>query len=672
MKIIFSKLSVLIFLFAVSLILIGASKVGAQEVSENLVKNYDVQFPISQLGGCTDYGECRSFCEDPLNAVACVQFAKQKGFYIEDPIVTKKEVVVGQAKKTLGCANESECKAFCEVPANYQKCESFARSNNLIGGRVILSPEKVLLEKAKQSLGCDSPQSCATYCSGADNYSKCSEFAKSVGLRGGEIRRGPGGCTSEETCKSFCSDPVNYSECSRNGGGSEVFRGPGGCTSEEACRSYCEQNPASCKVISIDPYGGPGIIDNPQKAAEEFKKYCQSSPERCESVAQSGNLFSNKDARLEFEKFCSANPESCGAKTYSRQTDGDRRTEYERICKEKPGDCGVGPGGYLIPGWKSGSGEEYADPREYCKKYPDRCPDEKRYADRYQPNTYYDPVQTCNQTQTCKWENGSCRCGEYNPASRPAGSSQSCTSPTSGCGINSYWDQGACSCRAAFNSTSYSSTNSMGRDQQEATCRAGNGSCDWSSGTCNCRGYQSPQSGSAGFNSGSGYTTPSRSQQEEACRAGGGTCTGWYNGACSCERNNSATTNNNNYTYTAPTGTAVDSGISRESQEAACRAGGGTCTGWYNGACSCINNNSGSTGSTTSQPAPTQPPTQPSTQPSTDQPSSNTPSMDPATACAQTSGCSWNGSACQCGSTQGINTSRGLLQILVDFLQPKP
>lgn len=74
--------------------------------------------------------------------------------------------------------------------------------------------------------------------------------------------------------------------------------------------------------------------------------------------------------------------------------------------------------------------------------------------------------------------------------------------------------------------------------------------------------------------------SPGRESQEAACRAGGGTCTGWNNGACSC--------------------TYGGGGGSRESQEATCRASGGTCTGWYNGACSCERNNSSTTPSSSS------------------------------------------------------------------------
>ena len=72
-----------------------------------------------------------------------------------------------------------------------------------------------------------------------------------------------------------------------------------------------------------------------------------------------------------------------------------------------------------------------------------------------------------------------------------------------------------------------------------------------------------------------GVSTPTRESQEAACRSGGGTCVSWVNEACGCERPDS-------YSYPAS-----NSGPGRESQEAACRSGGGTCVSWVNGACGC-------------------------------------------------------------------------------------
>jgi len=138
--------------------------------------------------------------------------------------------------------------------------------------------------------------------------------------------------------------------------------------------------------------------------------------------------------------------------------------------------------------------------------------------------------------------------------------------------------------------------------------------------------------------------SPSRESQEAACRSGGGTCVSWVNGACGCERGGGS--GNTTSTYGSP---------SRESQEAACRAGGGTCVSWNNEACGCERPNSGSTppagygscpsgqywnGSGCQQNNP--PPTS---------------SESPEEACRRGGGCAWTGSACNCPSSQPSQSS---------------
>ncbi|MBI2599153.1 hypothetical protein HYW40_02965, partial [Candidatus Curtissbacteria bacterium] len=43
-------------------------------------------YPINELGGCSDYTTCFTYCNDPVNYTACSQFAEQHGFYEEDPV----------------------------------------------------------------------------------------------------------------------------------------------------------------------------------------------------------------------------------------------------------------------------------------------------------------------------------------------------------------------------------------------------------------------------------------------------------------------------------------------------------------------------------------------------------------------------------------------------------
>lgn len=177
-------------------------------------QKYGITFPISELGNCSDFAACRTYCDDPAHSTECIAFAKKKGFY-KEPAQTDMTKVVTVAKTELGCDSEDSCKTFCSQEANFQKCSDFAKKAGLQGGVKNTASSNPTLAKAKEILGCTSADTCKTFCSQESNKQKCSDFAKQAGLRGGEQKVGPGGCTSEDTCKTFCSNPQNSQVCAQ-------------------------------------------------------------------------------------------------------------------------------------------------------------------------------------------------------------------------------------------------------------------------------------------------------------------------------------------------------------------------------------------------------------------------------------------------------------------------
>ncbi len=513
------------FLVALVASFIMATTTHAQESTEGAAEKYGVSYPIAQLGGCADYSACRSFCEDPLNATSCINYAKQKGFYQEDKFEVNDRVLQA-AKKLLGCDSKASCLNFCEVSANHDKCDSFAKSQGLVGGQVEDLSRTQVITRAKEVLGCDSTAGCQSLCSKEENRQKCSEFAKTVGLHGGQQQVGPGGCTSEATCKAFCSDPNNYSVCSgfsSTSGG--TFTGPGGCNSEASCRTYCQENEDQCRRGFVGPGGSPPPGYNPQEM-------CNKTPN------------------------CAWKENTCHCGFYGETEESARKaSEYASYCQANPDKCQPGQAASF------GSEEQRKQFEEYCRQNPDRCR----------------PSNTSDGTST----------GGYQPG---------------------------------YSASPYSTPYYGSRETQEAGCRAGGGTCNWSSGYCNCQGYTSGGSTSTSGSGSTATTTP------------------------------------------YPASTSAPSNMTRENQESGCRSCGGTCS-WNGDFCNCQCQSSGST-STGSTPQPTTS----STETQTSQ-GSTTSTQDPATACAQTSGCSWNGSSCQCGSTQGVSTNRGLLQIILEWLR---
>lgn len=377
-------------------------RVGDYGDPETRAKIYGVEFPIAELGDCSDYSTCRTFCEDPVNAQTCMDYGKKKGFYKDDPVTTDKEAILARAKQEFGCDSYESCLNFCSISLNYDKCDSFAKKNNLIGGHVEDPGKGGILQKAKEVLGCDSPQACMSYCEKDENREKCSTFAREVGLRGGEQRVGPGGCNSEKTCQAFCSDPANYQVCSgfsqATGG---QFTGPGGCSSEASCREYCSENPGNCGYGG--PGGGPGGPPgggypgglNPQEMCNRTPN-CAWNNNTCQCGFYGGSTGASQKAE-EYANFCRDNPDKCQPGQSGGFDSAQNRVEFEKYCRDNPDKCR--PGG-------TGGSFSNLDPTQECARYG------------------------------CRWSNNSCQCSGgssgtspgYSPApgySPPPGSSGS-------------------------------------------------------------------------------------------------------------------------------------------------------------------------------------------------------------------------------------------------------
>ncbi len=278
-------LSVLLFC---CLLVVGLSgKALAQTPTEApSVKDYNITFPISELGNCADVTSCKIYCDDSTHQDACIAYAKLKGFYKDK---TTDSSILAAAKEELGCTSADACRVYCQDEAHFDACSLFAKEHNLRGGIAVDPGQNTTLEKAKTILGCSSVESCKEFCSDEANQQKCSDFAKQVGLHGGITKVGPGGCVSASTCNTYCADPTHFSDCQdfarNNASGSATFTGPGGCNSESSCRAFCESNPTVCQqfgkvvpVASIVPTRTSDITLTPHPTEINYATYCNSHP----------------------------------------------------------------------------------------------------------------------------------------------------------------------------------------------------------------------------------------------------------------------------------------------------------------------------------------------------------------------------------------------------------
>jgi hypothetical protein len=133
-------------------------------------------FPISELGGCADRGSCRTYCDMPEHMSACAHFAARN-----DLSAPNIEVVTALSRALLddhapgSCKTMSQCLAYCNDAMHLEECIAFAHT-----------------------VGIDTDS--------LDDVQKTAAYLKSGGML-------PGGCDSQETCASYCLDVNHISEC---------------------------------------------------------------------------------------------------------------------------------------------------------------------------------------------------------------------------------------------------------------------------------------------------------------------------------------------------------------------------------------------------------------------------------------------------------------------------
>ncbi|MEK7517076.1 MAG: hypothetical protein AAB583_00870, partial [Patescibacteria group bacterium] len=231
-------------------------------------------------------GECRNYCQDPIHRADCISFAKQKGFNKEDKLQKDQPQILSQARKELGCGSIEVCQVFCQKKENFDKCDTFSQKTGIAGGFIKNPAQRQIVQKAEESLGCNSSESCKEFCEEEDNKDKCSDFANKIGLLGGEKRVGPGGCSSEDTCKRFCQ--LNPQACRpfQQPGGD--YKGPQASPSYENADDrarFCREFPEKCLVfptptpqLKLTGSDGTWCFDSDKALDQTFirnKGYCQ-------------------------------------------------------------------------------------------------------------------------------------------------------------------------------------------------------------------------------------------------------------------------------------------------------------------------------------------------------------------------------------------------------------
>lgn len=249
-----------------------------------------IQYPVSELGGCASETDCKLYCDDPANANQCVAFAKKHSLLPrEDLERAEKFLTIG--KGPGGCNSQKSCEAYCNDVSRIDECVAFAEENGFIS-------EKELKEAKKMQ-----------------------SILKSGGIM-------PGGCTNRNSCEIYCNDPNNMEEClafaEKSGlieegelGQAKKFiefmkRGetPGGCRSKEQCENYCNGGDHLEECIAFAEKAGMVSKEEAElfkktggkgpggcKGKEQCEAYCQTNQKECFNWAQQNGVMKEEDLK---------------------------------------------------------------------------------------------------------------------------------------------------------------------------------------------------------------------------------------------------------------------------------------------------------------------------------------------------------------------------------------
>src|SRR3989344_6132677 len=155
--------------------------------------SFNLTYPIEDLGGCKNLEECANYCEDPVHYNGCGAYAKENGFYKDDVTQYATDEFWQDAQEEIGCNSTQSCFDYCSQPENHAACDTWAKTNDIPGGYTDEPDKPEYLTLAQDTLGCNSEDTCLTFCDNPANAQSCTNFANQVGLLGGTETQGPNG-----------------------------------------------------------------------------------------------------------------------------------------------------------------------------------------------------------------------------------------------------------------------------------------------------------------------------------------------------------------------------------------------------------------------------------------------------------------------------------------------
>src|SRR3989344_2117303 len=122
----------------------------------------NIQYPVAELGNCSDESACRMYCDNPENANICLDFAERNNLMSKQEIKIAKNFVATGSKgpgncngkkvqatikrgvKPPPCGNKKQCDIYCNESEHMEECISFGAEAGFIQGKELEDAQKML------------------------------------------------------------------------------------------------------------------------------------------------------------------------------------------------------------------------------------------------------------------------------------------------------------------------------------------------------------------------------------------------------------------------------------------------------------------------------------------------------------------------------------------------
>ena len=336
----------------------------------------NLTYPIAELGNCKDRADCKIYCDDPANTVACVNYAEKKNLLSAEDLQIAKNFIASGSKGPGNCNGKAECQAYCEDKSHIDECISYAEDKGLMSSQDLQKAKKVqtAIKNGVKFPACQTKKECDAYCEESAHMEECITFAKEAGLLSETelqnsqkvltaVKQGTKllPCKGKEACDTYCANASHAEECVNFAVAAGIVtsdeakiiketggKGPGGCKNKSECDSYCsnDANKEACmsfaqahNIPQPQPPQQPGQSGQPQQPGQPGQlPQKPTDPSKC--IADCDTVGKNCMSDLvQPSKDCAAAGQYCRNHCDAFDTNGDHQISSDEFNRCNDTQC---------------------------------------------------------------------------------------------------------------------------------------------------------------------------------------------------------------------------------------------------------------------------------------------------------------------------------------------